>query len=151
MKEKNTILFVVIVIVASVLAFVAGNQYGKNSAFSKAQNQFGQFGGQNGARRGGQNMMGNTGNRMMNGGLNGGEIIAKDDHSLTLKMRDGGSRIIFFTTSTKVLMSSEGNLNDLSVGKNVTVMGQANPDNSINATSIQLRPDLAEMKPEDKK
>ncbi|EKD42866.1 MAG: hypothetical protein ACD_72C00549G0001 [uncultured bacterium] len=68
--------------------------------------------------------------------------MAKDDKSVTVKMRDGGSKIIFFTSSTSVQKSATGTLEDLKVGDNISASGPANPDGSINAASIQLRPDL---------
>lgn len=94
------------------------------------------------AQNGGLGRMGNG-----NGGLANGEIISKDDKSVTIKLRDGGSKIILFSDSTKVTKNAEGTKNDLKVGENLMVSGDSNSDGSVTAKTIQLMPAVLDNAP----
>jgi len=72
-------------------------------------------------------------------GLTAGEILAKDDKSITVKLPDGGSQIVFFSDSTNITKPSQGSLGDLALGTQVFVNGSQNSDGSITAQTIQLR------------
>ena len=84
------------------------------------------------------------------GGFAAGEVISKDDSSLeqarygasksvTVKLQNGGSRIIFLSDKTEITKSVKGLIQDLAVGKQITANGSANQDGSISAQSIQIR------------
>ncbi len=68
-----------------------------------------------------------------------GEIISKDNESITLSLREGGSRILFFSDSTEIIKTIKGSLDDLEIGQSVNVNGVASPDGSVSAELIQIR------------
>lgn len=79
------------------------------------------------------------GTRTAGQGFLSGEVIAKDAQSLTLKMQDGGSKIVFLSSSTTVSKTTEGSINDIEIGKQIMVTGKQNSDGSYTAQTIQER------------
>ena len=137
--SKNTIITIVLVVLAGGIGFFAGSKYqsSKTSAFGNRIFANGQKDGNGQFQRG--NNIGN-GNGMRNGGGVVGEITAADDKSITVKMPDGSSKIIIFTDKTTVSKSTDGIVSDLKTGENVAVFGATNSDGSVTATNIQLNP-----------
>jgi hypothetical protein len=140
MKDKKIIGIVIVSLVLIILSFRGGMVYaGKNIKVAESSRQ-GAFN-QNGFN-------GQNGTRMMRGGSAGGfvngEVLSVDSKSITVKLRDGGSKIIFFSPTTKVEKTVDGATVDVVVGKQVMIMGATNSDGSINATSIQIRSVLAD-------
>ena len=136
--NKNIIAVFIGVVVIGAGSFYSGLKYGESNTVAtviSSGRNFGQLGAGGSAFNGG----GGRGTRG-GGGFTAGEILAKDDKSLTLKLRDGGSKIIFLTASTSVMKISSGSLEDLSVGTDITINGSANQDGSVSAESIQIRP-----------
>lgn len=128
MKKNSIIIYSAVAIVTIIaVAFFLGMLYGQS------KNKNFQFQPQNlgvsirGGKQGGA-------------GFNTGEIISKDDKSITIKLINGGSKIIFFSGSTEVGKFMSGTSDDLTAGKTVMVQGQSNSDGSITAQSIQIRP-----------
>ena len=69
-----------------------------------------------------------------------GEILSKDAQGITVKLREGGSKIVFLSNTTPVSKSVSGSTQDLVVGTSVVVFGTTNPDGSMTATAVQIRP-----------
>jgi hypothetical protein len=130
----NKIYFIIIIAVL-ILGIGGGSFYG-GMVFEKSSNKRFNFEGMgvpNGF--GGAN---NTGKQQGNGSA--GEIISKDEQSITIKLTDGGSKIVFVSDSAEISKYASGSIADLAVGENVMVQGTANSDGSITAKTIQIRP-----------
>ncbi|MDD5626373.1 MAG: DUF5666 domain-containing protein [Patescibacteria group bacterium] len=130
MKKMLPVIIILIIVVGGG-AFFGGMKYSESTRLNFAKQNFGRQQMGNGAP------MGNK-----QGGVNSasGEIISQDDKSITVKLNDGGSKIIFYSDTTQVMKFSQGSGADLKIGENVMVNGPANSDGSITAKSIQLRP-----------
>lgn len=133
MSKKNLSVMLVIFIITIVLSFYGGMKYAQSKKTNFANRPVMQ----------GNGNFANNKNRMAeraNGGMFSGEIISKDASSITLKLRDGGSKIIFFSDSTEFMKMSTSTINDFNINDNIIASGTSNSDGSITATSIQLRP-----------
>jgi len=143
MHKKCIAIAIIAVVIAGGGAFYGGMQYNKSKSASQmaTRNGGGQFQGQQGQggnkQSGGQRMGGGNGNQ---GDFSGGEIISKDDKSITIKTKDGGSKIIYFSDSTKIGKAVEGSSSDLSVGQQIMITGKADANGSVTAQNIQIRP-----------
>lgn len=126
MNKKYFVILGVTILIVGGGAFYGGMKYAQNKSASDRQQRFGQTAGANiGSQR---------------GGLVSGDIISKDSQSITVKMRDGSSKIVFFSDTTEVSKFVAGASSDLTVGKTVTVIGKTNSDGSTTAQAIQIRP-----------
>ena len=142
--KKNIIIAAVIVLFVGVGAFYGGMQYAQSKTTGTRGN--GGFANLSPAERQarlqqfGANGAGGRGTRANGGGFVSGEILSKDDKSVTLKLSDGGSKIILFSSSTQIMKSQAGSPDDLKIGENLIANGETNQDGSITAKTIQLRP-----------
>ena len=142
MENKNTMIAMAVAaaLIIAGAAFYGGMKYQSFKDSALAQSNLAQRRGGNGG-----NFMGGAGggrNGNGNGGGAAGEIIAKDDKSITIKLRDGGSKIIFYSASTQLQKMAEAVQSDFAVGGQIIVNGTANSDGSIVAKQIQLRSDF---------
>jgi len=136
MNSKTIAIVTIIAMAVGVGGFFAGAEYQKSKSpvakFTPDRNDRTM----QGQRAGGQN------NIRTNDGetFETGEITAKDDKSITLKTRDGSSKIIFFSESTSVGKTIDGANSDLGVGQTVMVNGKADASGILTARVIQIRP-----------
>lgn len=134
MKNLNLTKQQIGIVIAAVIilcggSFYMGAKYGQaqnNTQQNQAGTRFAQSGGIRGIRGG--------------GGFINGSILSKDAKSITVQLRDGGSKIVFLSSAATIAKAVEGSINDLIVGQQVMVNGSANPDGSITAQNIQIRP-----------
>jgi len=146
-KIASVLIILLVVLVLAGGAFYGGMKYAgtKTPAFisnfgnlsaeeiQQRMQQMGQAGTLPGNPGGGANRAG--------GQFLAGQILSKDENSLTLKMQDGSTKIIFFSPASEISKTAAGTADDLAAGKTVMVSGSANDDGSITAKSIQIRPD----------
>lgn len=131
---------IIILVLISAVVFGGGGYFlGKKAGSAQAPQAFTR-GAQAGFGQNGSGRMVRPGG-VTGGGLVSGEVLSKDVTSLTLKLRDGGSRIVLFAPSTGVMRTASGTIDDIAVGKQVSVIGTQNPDGSMTATSLQVRPE----------
>ena len=137
MNEKKYKQHLTIWVIATVIligaSYFAGSSHGKSLAAANATALRGQFGGA-GMRTGA--------NRFAGGGLVTGSVLSKDDTSMTIKSRDGSSKIVLYSGTTQVMKSTAGASSDVAIGSQVSVQGTQNSDGSVTAQSIQIRPDM---------
>lgn len=147
MKDQKNIAIVVLgAILVGAIGFYGGTLYQKSKVVKSfpAGNLSGRSDG--GMIRGGGNFSGQN-TPMMNGSRGMGfrpvvgEIISKDDKSITVKLDDGSSKIVLFSDSTAVKKSTEVEKSELVVGGTVRVFGTTNTDGSVTASDIELNPE----------
>lgn len=130
--NKSIVISVLLIILAAGGSFFAGMKYQESQRMGGTR----QFGGQLGLRGGGQaNSLNRAGFRPV-----GGEIIASDDKSITVKLMDGSSKIVLLSDKTIINKSDTAVKSDLKTGEKVAVLGQENSDGSVTAQSVQLNP-----------
>jgi hypothetical protein len=138
---KNKYILPTVFLVIGLVGGFGGGYYFKTYQQSKLRSNFqsgtgmGQRFTPNGTNRGtGQQ------NRGAFGGGVEGEIISKDDKSITVKMPDGSTRIVLFSDTTAYSDFKEAKKSDLKEGLRIAVFGSSNTDGSLTAQRIQLNP-----------
>lgn len=135
-SKKCIIASAIIVVIVAGISFYVGTFFGSRSNSGPNFSEFSQ----NGNRTGFNPSNLNGGARNASAGVNFGEIISIENGQITVKLDNGGSKLLFIQDSTIVSKSVEGNIGDLSKGTNITFQGTNNSDGSITAQSIQIRP-----------
>ncbi len=143
---KKVLLIVIAFIIIGGGAFYGGMKYAEsrnskgqfshidfqNLSPEERQQKFQEMGAA-GIVLGGDRIRGRTGS-----GFVTGEIISKDNQSITIKLQDGSSKIIFFSDSVQIFKTTEGTIKDIEIDKQIMVSGSQNPDGSYTARTIQL-------------
>lgn len=130
--KQHAIIWICATVILICISFYAGNKHGQNVAKKNLAAMRGQAG-QTGARAGGRFMTG--------GGVITGSILSKDATSMTVKGRDGSSKIVLYSNTTQIAKSTAGTAEDVAIGAQVSVIGTQNSDGSVTAQSIQIRPE----------
>jgi len=129
--KKNLILIFIVLIIVGAGGFFGGMKYGESEALKnltpeKMREIFQQRGQMFQRQRPGQNFV-------------SGQVISKDEKSLTIKLPDGSTKIIFFSQSTQITKAEEAKIDDVQIGKEISVSGTSNEDGSLTARMIQIR------------
>ncbi|HRH23372.1 MAG TPA: DUF5666 domain-containing protein [Candidatus Magasanikbacteria bacterium] len=135
--NKTVGILSVLVLCAGIGGFFGGMQYQKSKGVTQMPNFM--SGGGTGMMQ--QGRMGQGGGARFTGGagFTSGEILSKDESSMTVKLMDGGSKIVLFSASTTVMKATEVSKDELAVGEQVTVTGATNTDGTVSAQSVQVR------------
>jgi hypothetical protein len=137
---KKILPIIIALIIVGGGAFYGGMSYEKSKVPSDFSQRFQEMGAAGMGLRGG-----NIGQDNAGSGFVSGEVISKDETSLTVKLRDGGSKIVFFSASTQVSEMAAGAVADIVVGEQVMITGTQNDDGSYTAKTIQLTPRLIQQ------
>ena len=129
MNNPKIVGTIVMAIIIAMGSFWGGMQYQKNRTPIATERAGGQ-----GFRGQGQGRGGSI------GGFVSGTVLSKDATSITIKMPQGGTRIVLYSSSTQVGKAVQGIPSDLAVGQTVSAQGTSNSDGSLSAESIQIRP-----------
>lgn len=130
----NTITKIIIgAVLVALIFFYAGLKYSQTQSPTASSTTRAAFAGRTGG-------IGRTGAGGLLGGAVMGTILSVDPQGITVSTQGASSKIIFVASSTTYMKTSVGKSSDASVGDNVLVTGSANPDGSITARSIDVRP-----------
>lgn len=145
MNNKLLLSVLVTAVIVGGGGFYGGMKYGQSNPVFSGKGGFGNISAEDMQARfqqrsgtaGGQKSTGTP--KIGGGGMVMGEILSKDDKSITVKEQNGGSKIVFLGSSVTVNKTLIGSLGDLKAGDSVSIIGSANSDGSINAKSIQIQ------------
>jgi len=135
MSSKIYIFLAITLMVGVIVGFFGGKRYqmSKSPNFNRGNQQREMIQGRG---------MGNTGARMpVRPGDNQsitGEITAIDNSSITLKAKDGGSKILILSNQTKITKFQPVDKDALTTGDQLTAFGNIKSDGTVDTISISL-------------
>lgn len=154
MNSRSWVVVAVVAAVVGAAAFYGGMLYGESKppsaeaamekmrsltpAEAAAAFQSGGFPGGPGGLQGADGTA-VGGGRGTGGGFINGDVVSADAESITVKLADGSTKIVFFSDSTSIVKSTEGSASDLATGTGIVVTGTTNGDGSVTAERIQIR------------
>lgn len=122
MKNKNLIIVgVITLLVGAVAGFFGGKTYQAGQVSATRSHFAGTFAGASA----------NTTSVR-------GQVLSNDPTGMVVKLSDGSTKIVILSASTPIGKMTTGSASDLTVGTSVTVLGTANSDGSVSATSVQI-------------
>ncbi len=136
-EHKNTVqgrsTLVIVAIICAAVGFLGGMKYrdAKAPQGTRFDGNIMQRQGQNG-----RTIVRGSGFRPVNG-----EVVGRDDKSITVKMSDGSTKIILISSTTTINKAMRGDLSDVLSGNMVAVFGSENSDGSITAQNVQINPE----------
>ncbi len=142
---KKILPIIIVALIVGGISFYGGTVFAKRQTPAQGSARQGAAGAVGAAGRafGGQG-------RNANGGFVSGKVISKDATSVTIQLdapangQTGsgttGSKIVFYSASTTVSQMTQGTMDAVTNGAEVTVIGQTGADGSVTAQSIQIRP-----------
>jgi hypothetical protein len=133
MTKKHFTITLIIALIAGSIGFFGGSTLASGKGNTSPNPNFARNGANGNFARGNRQGTG--------GGMINGTILSKDDQSITLKLQDGGSKIVFLSATTDISKFVKGTADDLAVGTNVMVNGTTNSDGSVTSKMIQIRPE----------
>ena len=137
--NKNLILVgIIALIIGGAGGFFGGMQYQKGQATAARAQFAGAFGGGAGGTGTGTGRTRGAGAAGAGGMAVRGTIISKDNNSITVKLPDNSTKIVIIGSSAMIAKSSEGTVDDVTNGSNVTVFGTTNSDGTVTAQLVQV-------------
>lgn len=142
-EQKSTIVAIILIIIVAVIAFWGGIAFQRvhsNRAYSVmpgSMNGFGQ------GRFMGRPMMGfgtRSGQAGFARGAVNGTVTNISGNQVTVKLPNGITRTVNLSSTTQYLQTSTASQNSLSLGQNVTIMGQGSQNGSLSAQTVTINP-----------
>jgi len=134
MAKNNLLITIVVAVVAVGLGFFGGMQYSKTKTTNNMPTGGQRLGGPSGSQ---QRINSQTGAPVSPRPVSG-DIISIDTNSITIKTQDGSTKILTYSSSTKVSKTTDGSISDLKVGDQVTAQGSESTQGTITTQNIYV-------------